>query len=73
MVMVKEHGGLCFLLIRFSALNETYYLSIDKLMEFTNNQERKSLPYSWIKTNGVLIPYNYLIPVNYLTVLDSFL
>lgn len=68
---VKEHGGICFLLIRFSSLNETYYLSIDKLIEFTNNQERKSLPYDWIKTNGYLIPYTYRIPVNYLTILDQ--
>lgn len=73
MQKVKEHGGISFLLIRFSTLNETYYLGIDKLMEFTNNQERKSLPYLWIKTNGILIPYSYLIPVNYLTVLDSIL
>ena len=70
---VKEHGGFCFLIIRFTTLNETYYLNIDKLTEFTNNQVRKSLPYIWIKANGHLIPYNYLIPVNYLTVLDIYL
>jgi len=73
MQQVKAHGGLSFLLIRFSSLNETYYLSIDKLTEFTNNQERRSLPYAWIKENGILIPYHYLIPVNYLTVLDRLL
>jgi len=49
------------------------YPSRSKFIDFTNNQERKSLPYAWIKTHGVLVPYNYLIPVNYLTVLDSFL
>lgn len=70
---VKAHGGISFLLIRFSVLNETYFLSIDKLIEFTNNQERKSLPYDWIKTNGHLIPYHYLIPVDYLTILDRIL
>jgi len=73
MLKVKEHGGICFLLIRFSSLDETYFLSIDKLTEFTNNQERKSLPYDWIKTHGFLIPYNFLIPVNYLTILDKFI
>ena len=73
MQQVKAHGGLSFLLIRFSSLNETYYLSIDKLTEFTNNQERRSLPYAWIKENAILIPYHYLIPVNYLTVLDRLL
>ncbi len=72
MVNVAEHGGICFLIIRFASLGETYYLSIDKLIEFTNNQVRKSLPYAWIKTNGILIPYNYLIPVNYLTILDIY-
>lgn len=73
MQKVSAHGGISFLLIRFSSLNETYYISIDKLTEFTNNQERRSLPYAWIKENGFLIPYNYLIPVNYLTVLDCFI
>ena len=70
---VKEHGGLCFLILRFTSFNETYYLSIDKLSDFTNNQVRKSLPYSWIKLNGHLIPYNFLIPVNYLVILDKHL
>lgn len=73
MQQVSHHGAISFLLIRFSSLNETYFLSIDKLTEFTNNQERKSLPYLWIKENGILIPYHYLIPVNYLTVLDRIL
>jgi recombination protein U len=70
---VKTHGAIAFLIIRFTSLNETYYLSIDKLIEFTNNQERKSLPYDWIKTHGHLIPYNYLIPINYLSVIDMYL
>jgi len=70
---VKLHGAIAFLIIRFTSLNETYYLSIDKLEDFTNNQVRKSLPYEWIKSNGHLIPYNYLIPVNYLNALDMYL
>lgn len=70
---VNRHGAIAFLLIRFSLLDETYLIMVDSLLEFLNQQNRQSIPYSWIKEAGILIPYSLTPPVDYLSALDKIL
>src|SRR5690625_410397 len=56
------HGGICFIIIRFTVHNETYLLKVEDLLSFWNNQlngGRKSIPYYYIQKNGYLIPFKY--------------
>ncbi|MGM8211587.1 Holliday junction resolvase RecU [Virgibacillus sp. W0430] len=74
MKSIIAHGGICFMIIRFSLLNETYYLESELLFDSWNkkmNGGRKSIPYEEIKQHGYLIPWNFNKRVDYLSVIDK--
>ena len=71
LIKVKNHGGISFLIIKFTSLDETYLFETKFLEEFINNNERKSIPYEYIKENGYLIDYNYYPRIEYLKVVDK--
>ena len=41
----------------------------DKVNSFRKESKRKSIPYTWFLENGYQIPYNYVIPVDYLSII----
>ena len=71
LIKIKNHGGISFLIIRFTTLNKTFLLEISKLETFLNNNERKSIPISYIKNNGYLINENYNPRLEYIKVVDK--
>lgn len=52
---VIKNGGYSFLLITFSKLNEYYILDAKILLDFIKENERKSLPLTFIKEKGIKI------------------
>ena len=68
---VIEHGGISFLIIRFTSLNETYLLMTKEFMEYINNNERKSIPYEYIKKNGYLIKEKLRPRLDYLEIINN--
>lgn len=74
MESVMDHGGVCFVIIRFSIMDETYYLDAEKLISCWYNQSkgngRKSISYKTIKKDGFLIPFHYRLRVDYLSIID---
>ncbi|HPX32910.1 MAG TPA: Holliday junction resolvase RecU [Erysipelotrichaceae bacterium] len=71
MKKILNHKGIAFIIVRFSYYDETYLIFAKDLFEFINSTKRKSIPYSWFKEKGILIPYSYQIKVDYLSVIDS--
>ena len=71
LIKVKDHGGISFLIIRFNTLNETYLFETKFLQEFINNNERKSIPYNYIKDNGYLIEESYYPRLKYIEILNK--
>ena len=67
---VYKLNGVVFLIIRFVLLNETYILMGRDLVDFLNNNTRKSIPYSYIKEKGYIIELKYIPRLDYLKVLD---
>ena len=67
---VYKLDGVVFLIIRFVLLNETYILMGRDLVDFLNNNTRKSIPYSYIKEKGYIIELKYIPRLDYLKVLD---
>ena len=67
---VYKLDGVVFLIIRFVLLNETYILMGNDLLDFLNNNTRKSIPYSYIKEKGYIIELKYIPRLDYLKVLD---
>lgn len=62
--------GISFIIIRFNLLNETYLLRGEKLIEFIEKNERKSIPISYFKENCQKIPLNYTPRLDYLKTID---
>lgn len=74
MESIIEHGGISFIIIRFSVYNETYFMQTEKLLSYWHamkNGGRKSIPYEQIKREGYLIPFKYQARVDYLSIIDQ--
>ena len=68
---VLRQGAIAFVIVRFIAYDETYYVDAAKMIRQYRLAERKSLPYSWFVQEGILIPYSLTPPVHYLRVIDE--
>lgn len=71
LIKVKNHGGISFLIIRFTTLDETYLLETKYLEEFLNSNSRKSIPYEYIKKYGHILNCSYYPRIEYIKVLDK--
>lgn len=69
---ISKHGGIGFIIVRFTLLNETYLLFIKELLEFINNNDRKSIPYDYFKEKGYIINVKYAPRLNYLEIIDKY-
>lgn len=67
---VLAQGAIAFVIIRFTAYEETYYVTAEDMIKLYSGK-RRSIPYSWFQKSSYLIPYNYVIPVDYLKVIDE--
>lgn len=70
---IIEHGGICFFLIRFTVYDETYFIDAKKVIPYWKDSsvKRKSIPYQAIQNEGILIPFNYQVRIDYLTVIEK--
>ena len=68
---IQKHGGIGFLIIRFTVLNKTYLLTIDKLLNFLENNNRKSIPIEYFEKNSCIIKDKYQPRVDYLEIIDK--
>ncbi len=66
---IIEHGGIGFLIVKLA--DDVYLLPGEKLIEFINENERKSIPISYFLSNGYLIKYTYNPIINYLDIIDD--
>src|SRR5690625_2177196 len=74
MKSVVKHGGISFMIIRFSSLSETYFLNAKDLFHYWDKQQaggRKSIPYDAIKSIGYLIPFQYQPRIPYLEIINK--
>lgn len=73
LTLCHNHGGIAFIIVRFSKINETYYLSISDLVSYTNSNNTKSIPLSYFKEKGHLIKDKYQPRVDYLNIVDIYI
>lgn len=67
---IKNCGGIGFIIVRFVLHNETYLLQIEKLNDFLDTNQRKSIPIEYFKKEGYLIKEGYKPYLDYLKVID---
>lgn len=68
---IYNHGGIAFLIIRFTNLNETYLLMANKLVEFIETNTRESIPIAYFRENAYLIKDSYAPSIDYLKIIDQ--
>ncbi|HMM00389.1 MAG TPA: Holliday junction resolvase RecU [Bacilli bacterium] len=66
-------GGIAFFLIEFTKLNEVYFLDARFVVDWHENQQKKSIPLAKIKENGRLIKQGLRPRIDYLpTIIDFY-
>lgn len=69
MKRVLKHGGISFLILQ---MNDRFFiLEGNVLMNFVNNNERKSIPFEFIESNCLEIKLKFSPTLDYLNVLDK--
>lgn len=71
MQAVHEHGGISFLIIRFSTLQCTYLYDVTHFVPWFFQEKRKSIPLHDIETNGHLIQESYAPRLDYLQIVEE--
>lgn len=66
---IINHQGIAFLIIEMN--NKVYILKGETLLEFINQDQRKSIPYSYIEENGYIVNFKYNPILDYLEVLEK--
>lgn len=71
LINVKNKGAISFLIVRFTTLDETYFLSTEALEHFIKNNERKSIPLSFFKEYGTIIKIKYSPRIDYIETINT--
>lgn len=68
---VIDHGGIAFVIIAFTSLNEVYLIDASFMIDDYYHSNRKSITYEKISSLGHLIPQGYYPRLDYLNVIDE--
>lgn len=68
---VLRHGGIAFLLVRFTKKGRCFLIPAKKIILFYKTAERRSIPYDWFFANGYVVPSSFLKPVDYLEIVNK--
>ena len=68
---IFENGGIAFLIVRFTTINETYLLFAKDFLEYINSNERKSIPLEFFKKKAYTINDGYIPRIDYLKIIDT--
>lgn len=69
--LITIHGGIGFIIVRFTTINETYLLTYDELELFLKNNSKKSIPLTYFKEHGYLIKDKFNPRIDYLSIIDT--
>ncbi|MDD3924701.1 MAG: Holliday junction resolvase RecU [Erysipelotrichaceae bacterium] len=67
---VIKHGCLAFVIIRFTAYDQTFLVKAKDVIELSKGSKR-SIPYKWFLRFAYLIPFGLTPPVDYLKIIDD--
>ena len=70
---ISNVGGIGFLIVRFTTLNETYILMNSDLKNNLVNSEKKSIPHDSFVKHGHIIKEGFRPRINYLNIIDNIL
>ena len=68
---IEKHGGIAFIIVKFTHLNKIFLLLEKDLNLFLKSTTRKSIPISYFESNGYLIKEKFNPRIDYLEILDN--
>jgi recombination protein U len=68
---VIKHGGIAFIIVRFNLLNKTFLLKGETLINFVNDNKRKSIPITLYEENGYVIKEAFTPRLNYISIIED--
>lgn len=68
---IEAHGGIGFLIVKFSKLNKIFLLESKKLILFIDNNKKKRIPIDYFLKEGYIIKEKINPRVDYLSVIDQ--
>ena len=71
LIKIYNHGGIGFIIVRFTKLNKTYLLFIEELINFLDNNTRVSIPIKYFEDCAYLIKEGLCPRLDYLKILDQ--
>ena len=71
LIKIHKHGGIGFIIVRFTKLNKTYLLFIEDLINFLETNERVSIPISYFDKYAYLVKEGLNPRLDYLKILDQ--
>ncbi len=71
MKRVIHHGGISFVILRFTSYNETYLIDGQVMIDAYEDENQKSLSYKKVKEVGKLIQESYIPRLKYLDAVDE--
>lgn len=69
---VIEHGGIAFIIVRFTTLNKTFLLDANKLLKYMDEYNIKSIPITFFESESYIINDSLKPVVNYLSIIDKY-
>lgn len=70
---INKEKGICFLIVRFTKLNETYLLEAKDFIEFLDNNKKSVIPISYFRDKGYNIKDKFIPRVDYLEIINKIL
>lgn len=67
---IMVHGGIGFIIVRFTTLNKTYLLNGDDLFNLLKDKAIKSIPINYFIQKGFIIKEGYIPRLDYLKIID---
>ncbi len=68
---IINHGGICFIVVRFVSLNKTYILKGEHLINFIEQNIRKSIPLEYFIDKGYEIKQAFMPRIDYIKIIDN--
>ncbi len=70
---ILSHKGICFLIVRFSSLDETYLLFGFDFINYIENTSKKSIPLKYFKEKGHFIQTKFNPRIDYIRIIEEYL
>ena len=69
---ILRHGGIAFIMIAFTTLNEVYLLDASYMIEKYRSDGVRHIDYDYIKEKGHLVTQGYAPRLDYLRIIDRY-